>query len=90
MSSNMERIMKSQTMGGGNPFLSNQNKRQLDINPKNKLIEKLKNKFDSDPESNVSSTIGLLYESALLSSGYSIDNPNDLAEKIQDSLFANF
>ena len=90
MSSNMERIMKSQAMGGGNPFSSVQNKRQFDINPKNKLIDKLKSKFETDPESNVSSTIGLLYESALLSSGYSIDNPNELAEKIQESLITNF
>jgi molecular chaperone HtpG len=85
MSSNMERIIKSQAMGTGNPFLS-QNKKKLEINPKSKLIEKIKNKFDSDPETNVSSTIGLLYESALLSSGYSIDNPNELAERIQESL----
>ena len=89
MSSNMERIIKSQTLGSNNPLNSFGTGKKLEINPKNKLIAKLKSKFDSDSETDSSSVIGLLYESALISSGYTIDNPNDLASKIQESLMVN-
>ena len=88
MTSNMERIVKSQTMGNTavNPFTG---KKQLEINPNSKLIEKLKSKFEGNPEEDISKTIGLLYETALLSSGYNINDPNKLAEKIQQSLLLN-
>ena len=59
MTSNMERIVKSQTMGNTavNPFTG---KKQLEINPNSKLIEKLKSKFEGNPEEDISKTIGLL------------------------------
>ena len=69
-----------------NPFTG---KKQLEINPNSKLIEKLKSKFEGNPEEDISKTIGLLYETALLSSGYNINDPNKLAEKIQQSLLLN-
>jgi len=76
---NMERIMKAQALQtGGN--LANSNSRKIfEVNLDNALIKHLESIDDADK---FGSILGLLYDSTLLNSGFSIDDPTAYAERV--------
>jgi molecular chaperone HtpG len=84
-SANMERIMKAQALGNGPSHMYMSSNKTLEINPKNSIIQGLVNNTD---EKNVRDFIWLLYESALLTSGYSLDDPVQFANRIHSILEA--
>ena len=86
MSANMERIVKAQTLSGENSMMSLMTKKTLEINPEHELIKKIRSKYVDDNDYDQTSTVQLLYQSALLASGYAIENASDLAKKIQEVL----
>jgi molecular chaperone HtpG len=79
---NMERIMRAQTVGAQMQqlYLS---KKILELNPKHNIVNLLKNGFEADPSSKtVKDLVWLLYDTSLLSSGYSLQKPLDFAKRI--------
>ncbi len=47
-------------------------KRILEINPRHPLIQQVKDKFEADPENGPNALAKILYETALLESGFQV------------------
>ena len=87
-SANMERIMKAQALGAGAEQQSYmKSKKTLEINPKHPLIIKMLEKVHEDSEDAALKTQAyLLYESALLESGFTPDDPKAFNARLLQSL----
>lgn len=82
---NMERIMKAQALRSGNDALSYMisMKKVLEINPNHAILKGLKERIDSSaPEKTIKDIVELLYETVMIDSGYSIDDPAKYCNKI--------
>nr|ADR79284.1 Hsp90 alpha2 [Brachionus ibericus] len=83
-SANMERIMKAQALRDTSTMGYMAAKKHLEINPDhfdNQVIEGQKLNLDKNDKS-VKDLVILLFETSLLSSGFSLDNPQTHAERI--------
>ncbi|KAE9451121.1 hypothetical protein C3L33_16978, partial [Rhododendron williamsianum] len=86
-SANMERLMKAQTLGDTASLEFMRGRRILEINPDHPIIKDLNAACKNAPESTEAKrTVDLLYDTALISSGFSPDNPADLGNKIYDMM----
>ena len=58
-------------------------RRTLEVNPDHPVISSLKGRFDEhgDSDSNAQAMTELLYETSLLTSGFSVDSPKDFAKR---------
>jgi molecular chaperone HtpG len=80
-SANMERIMKAQALSSNNMG----SKKIMELNPKNAIIQGL---VKSENDQTKRNFIWLLYESALLTSGFNLEDPNMFASRIHSILGA--
>ena len=86
-SSNMERIMKSQAMRDNKMDTFMSSKKILEINPNHKIIKTLKSKIKDTSSKNIA---WLLYETALINSGFSLKKPRDYADRIHRMIEVGF
>ena len=81
-SANMEKIIKSQTLGQTDSANVMLNKRVLEINPLHPIIKKIKNINDTEEYNSLRDLLDLVINSALLYSGYQIIKPVDFSKKV--------
>lgn len=86
-SANMERIMQAQTLSDANKQAYMRGKRVLEINPRHPIIKELRERVVKDPEDDsVKQTAHLMYQTALMESGFILNDPKDFASRIYSSV----
>merc|ERR1712047_38440 len=80
---NMERIMKAQALRDTSTMGYMAAKKHLEVNPDHAIVRTLKERCDSDKnDKSVKDLVHLLFETALLSSGFSLEDPHTHANRI--------
>merc|ERR1711893_484688 len=80
---NMERIMKAQALRDTSTMGYMAAKKHLEINPDHSIIENLRQRAEADKnDKSVKDLVHLLFETSLLSSGFSLEDPQVHAVRI--------
>jgi len=84
---NMERIMKAQALRDSSTTGYMVSKKTMEINPKHGIVKELKTLLDKDQSnSTLKDIVWLLYDTSLLNSGFSVEDPNAFAKRMHKML----
>lgn len=82
-SANMERIMKAQALRDTSTMGYMAAKKHLEINPDHSIVKTLREKSEADKnDKSVKDLVNLLFETSLLSSGFTLEDPAVHANRI--------
>ncbi|XP_051146103.1 heat shock protein 90-5, chloroplastic [Andrographis paniculata] len=86
-SANMERLMRAQTLGDTTSLEFMRGRRILEINPDHPIVKDLNAACKNAPEStDAKRAVELLFDTALISSGFTPDSPAELGNKIYEMM----
>jgi len=82
-SANMERIMKAQTFADMDKQQYMLSKKTMEINPRHPLIKEMAARVEAGEEGKVKDSALLMFDAALLSSGFSVDHSAEFGERLR-------
>merc|ERR1719218_43935 len=85
MSPTMQRYMKAQAVASGQEDMLNANMNQatMELNPDHPITKQLRTMVESSPDAEATKNFGtLIYDTAALAGGYSIDDPAEFASRV--------
>ena len=82
---NFERIMKAQTLGNKMNMMGMMNKKIMEVNPSHSIIVELSKRLEQNKDDrSVKDLVWLLHDISLLTSGFTIEEPNKFSKRIQN------
>ncbi|XBI79409.1 heat shock protein 90-6, mitochondrial-like [Triticum dicoccoides] len=86
-SANMERLMRAQSIGDTSSLDFMRSRKVFEINPEHEIIKRLNAACRINPDDpEALKAIDILFETSMISSGFTPDNPTDLSGKIYDMM----